>query len=173
VSLDQVGSFLAIGGGLSGIVGLIGQTKKVLGKLAQKRENREKIGEALHALDKLEKCLFRGPELGLDVSDLIEKASEEPTVNDAEQLYSRIPDILESISNIYSAFFELCREANVISGLQFIQEIRKTDPESYDVVTFFGKCYHEGKVDIRDLPILISLYRPRGRQAKQVNLSPS
>lgn len=119
-------------------------------------------------MDKLEHDLLEGAKLGIEVSQLIENSKEEPTVNDAEQLYSKIPNILENVKEIHSSFFELCREASVISKSAFIEEVRKTDPQSYDVLSFIGKCYHDGKISIQDLPMLISLYGPHGRGSRKI-----
>ncbi len=143
------------------------QAKKVLSRYAQKKENKERLANALHVLQSLEDNIKAITKTGTQLVEIVKNANEQLGQNDAEQLYSKLPDLLDNVRGTYSSFTELCREASVLSQTQFMEEVRKTDSKTYGVISFIGKFYHDGKLDIRDLPMFISLYGPHGKEAKQ------
>lgn len=102
------------------------------------------------------------------MSELIRDAKEEPTVTDAQKLYAKLPEILDMVNHIHSSFYELCREANVISKLGFMEEVRQTDSRTYDIINFLASFYHEGKLNLRDLPMFIAIFGPKRKQSKKI-----
>jgi hypothetical protein len=153
---------------LAGIIEVISYAKKALTKLSEKRENKERLASALLALETLERELQQLMKLGQEVSEIIQAAKEEPTITDAQKLYAKLPEILDMINEIHSSFYELCREANVISKLAFMDEVQRTDRRAHDVISFLGRFYCNGKINLRDLPMFISFFGPQRNQSKKI-----
>jgi hypothetical protein len=160
MAFEQIETF-ALGGGLGSLVPLLLKAKETLIKQAKKKENRERLSDALRSLDNIENCLKKSKELAISVSEIIRNAQEAPTQNDAEQLYAKVADIFENMARMHSSFRQLCKEAKTISEFDFIEEVKLNDRKSYALIMFFAKCYRKGKVDISELPMFISLYGPK------------
>jgi hypothetical protein len=169
MALAGLSSIFGIGGGIEAIAGLFAKLKEVLTKESQREENRERLRAAIRVLDTLETSLKQGEEIGKSIGKLIEEAKDPPTRNDSERLYSKLADFFDHLRSFHELYIELCRESKVISQFEFIDRLHKTDPEISEMVVFLGKCYDNGKVDVRDLPTFISLYGPRRKNYHKIS----
>ena len=168
MSLEQLSSLLGTTGAVAGLIGLQTKVKEALNKQTKKEENKERLADALHILDDLQAHIRKLTENGNAITELVRKSKDVPTQNDAEQLYSKMADIFDNVQVIYSSFRELTREANTISKFEFLERVKQSDPVSYEIIAFLAKCYRNGKIDVRDLPILISLYGTRPKETKKI-----
>ncbi len=136
-------------------------------KEAEVQENRERVGNALRVFDKLESLIHEGNRIGKTMIETVDSLAVPLTVNQNETVYQLSAQMFSNVAAIYSALIELAREAKVISKLSFMKRLAESDPQSAEIVSFFADNYNNGKLNLKDLPIFISLYGPSGKDARR------
>jgi hypothetical protein len=163
-------------GGLFGVLDPLTRVYKYLEGVKETREVKQRLSGTLVSLRLFQESSRASHVSGKALADRLEKL--EPPMNSIEAL-----ELMESLSRFFEdykgvfhslrMFGKECRALNSGDLVAFMEKVKRSMPDVYDMMNFFGRNYDlkTDTLDLTNLPTVLRAWGPKGMWKESKDLS--